>query len=126
MQNYVTVVSDDTQISRHILSKLLSQVCCFLSESNLLTNSINFSGINIVVNPDQQDFAQANKINSKLFWSFNSSDVQLSESSFRNFQLRCLHLDIDESISSILLVFMEEQCKNNCNNSDDDDADGKT
>lgn len=124
MQNYVRVVSDDTQISRHILSKLMSQVCCFLSESNLLTNSINFSGINIVVNPDQQDFAQAKKINSKLFWSFNTSGIQLSESSFRNFQLRCIHLDIDESISSILLVFMEDLCKNNCNcnNSDDDDA----
>lgn len=127
MHDIIEVIYNDTQIPRNISSKLICQISMFLQESNLFTNAKNFSGIRIIINPDSEMLTQAQKINSRVSWIFNAPGIQLSEAEFRNFILRCIHIDLDSSISSILLILMEENSLSHHghDNTDDDEENGK-
>lgn len=95
-------------VNQEACIKILSQVTSFVHESRLFDEPSSCGGLRVIVNPDLRSYPNINQINSKLYWAFYTDKMEIKASNWRNFQLRCLHLDIDDKkgISCLLVVLM--------------------
>lgn len=108
MKNFIEIEHPAGKINKEVCTRLLAQLASFVYESHLLDESDSCNGLRLIINPELHTFSNVNQINSRLYWAFYSDNMEIKASTWRNFQLRCLHLDINEKdgISSLLIVLM--------------------
>lgn len=108
MKNFIEIEHPTEKVGQEACTKLLAQVSSFVHESHLFDESNSCNGLRLIINPKLQTYSNVNQINSKLYWAFYADKMEIKSSTWRNFQLRCLHLEINEKagVSSLLIVLM--------------------
>lgn len=123
MKYFLEIECRDDELCKEKCELILRQVSMFISESKLFHNSSSPFGISIIINPNIEKYKNVNEFNSKIYWCIlNDSNVNLDLSSWRNFLLRCLHLDIQsiDEVTNILFLIMPNHIGRNLNENPED------
>lgn len=109
MQGHVQIECSDNQIDKKILDHIFEQVTYNVKESKILINSDNCDCIKVCVNVQIDNYPTAQKLNNKIFWAIGENVIYLSNDKIKNFLLRCWHLELEEQINNLLIIFLS--CK---------------
>lgn len=104
--------SKECNVSFDELNKLQIQIETNLRESRLFEKPGTCGKIKIILNPKLSSYANVQSmVKENMYWIFGDENVKIDAKKWRNFQLRCLHLDIPKEVARVLLILLSESVK---------------